>query len=608
MSAVIRESRSSPSPGSPYAPTPAELACWLSAVGRDLGSRYEMLGYLGHGAYATVWKARDRVTKELVAVKRFETKSGQAGGFYRELNALFRLRHPRIVRIVNLLEAPAGPRYLILEHCGGGSLRGALQSAVRTSDLGMLSRTRMVARQVAEGLAEAHRLGLAHRDLKPENVLFETTASDGATVKLADFGLARALQSAGLAAQSGAPLAGLSGTPAYMAPEQFEGVFAAATDVYALGVILYELLHGQPPFEGSPEQLAYQHLRQSPVISAALPHPWRSLLATLLDKDPERRPTAGDLLARLEAIPVARTIPPKLPTKPVVRSVPASTLVVFAESTAPSAGFIALSAEALFRFDQHGTPDGKPILLQRLTQVEQAADDRLWLVQGSRVSVFDGAAGYREVLRMDERIAAIAPHGSERIALVVGGELAEFALTGAAFRRCWSKPLRVHGLPPTLARLSDGRVACAEGPINPCLVVFDWDGVPTVRLPLPGPCWQLRPWPTTSRLLATLLIGNGLQDQVIDVDAGTIAPLDAGRDTILVAAGCDGRLHGLRSGGEMMRWHPSGRVAGTWPLTLGEAAPRAFAVAGERLALLRRRGETCWLEFLGPFREEDVHA
>ncbi|MBL8800185.1 MAG: serine/threonine protein kinase [Planctomycetia bacterium] len=276
--------------GMPFVPSPRERDRLQAAVGRDLGARYAMLGYLGCGAYATVWAARDRVTDDLLAVKRLEARPGRARGFYRELSAMFRLSHPRIVRLINLLETPDGPRYLFLEHCGGGSLRDALLRTRRAGQELAPRRAAVLARQLAEGLAEAHRIGLAHRDLKPENVLFDGT-DDSAAVKLADFGLALALQRAGMAGA-----AGLSGTPIYMAPEQFAGRCLAASDVYALGILLYEMLHGRPPFTGAPEELARQHLHLAPAIAEDLPAPWRAVLHRLLEKEPGQRPTARELL------------------------------------------------------------------------------------------------------------------------------------------------------------------------------------------------------------------------------------------------------------------------------------------------------------------------
>jgi serine/threonine-protein kinase len=162
---------------------------------------------------------------------------------------------------------------------------------------------RAIGQQLAAGLAAAHDLGLAHRDIKPENVLFDAAEAGpfGGTagVKLADFGLARTLQPADPGAGE---LPSVSGSPAYMAPEQFTGAFRAASDLYALGVILYELFHGSPPFAGSPNELARRHLYEPPAIDPALAPPWPDLLRGLLAKDAAVRPAARELGRLLDAV------------------------------------------------------------------------------------------------------------------------------------------------------------------------------------------------------------------------------------------------------------------------------------------------------------------
>jgi len=273
-------------------PSPVEAARLAAQVARDVGSRYEVLGYLGRGAFATVWKAHDRQTSQTLAIKRFDGRRRDGHGFFRELSAQLRLSHPRFVQVINLLEASSGIRYLFLEHCAGGSLRAALSRARAGGTVCAPERAAVLAAQMADGLTEAHRLGLVHRDLKPENVLFCRAApgwfGGRSPLKLADLGLTCATRRQ---REPGA-LHGLSGSPAYMAPEQFEGRFSPASDLYALGVLLYELLHGRLPFEGTPEQVALHHMRSGPVIDPALPAPWPALLRDLLDKEPTRRPAA----------------------------------------------------------------------------------------------------------------------------------------------------------------------------------------------------------------------------------------------------------------------------------------------------------------------------
>jgi len=275
-------------------PDPSSLARQVAEIGRELPARYRLLGYLGQGAFATVWQAYDRLHLRPVAIKRFATLRGQRrSDFYKELAALSLLEHERIVALYDLRETNEGRQYLILEYCDGGTLRRAIERSPGPWSPQVVAR---IGYQVAQGLEAAHRLGLTHRDLKPENLLFATNQKLS-PIKIADFGLARSRR--GL---DDGRLVGLTGSPAYMAPEQYRGQWCLASDLYALGVILYELLHGRLPFEGSPGELARQHLYEKPYISANLPRPWPELLERLLVKVPERRPTATECVIRLSAM------------------------------------------------------------------------------------------------------------------------------------------------------------------------------------------------------------------------------------------------------------------------------------------------------------------
>lgn len=275
-------------------PEPSSLARMVAEIGQELPARYRLLGYLGQGAFASVWQAYDRLHLRPVAIKRFASLRGQRrSDFYKELAALSLLESERIVGLYDLRETAEGRQYLILEYCDGGTLRQAIQRHAGGWDPHRVAR---IGHQVAQGLEAAHRLGLTHRDLKPENLLFATN-QQLSPIKIADFGLARTRR--GL---EDGRLVGLTGSPAYMAPEQYRGQWCMASDLYALGVMLYELLHGRLPFEGGPGDLARQHLYETPVIRQTLPRPWPELLERLLVKVPERRPTATECVIRLSAM------------------------------------------------------------------------------------------------------------------------------------------------------------------------------------------------------------------------------------------------------------------------------------------------------------------
>lgn len=293
-------------------PDPVALARELEAVARDLAPRYQPRGFVARGGFASVWTATDRTTGTELAVKRLDPRLGRRRDFYRELRAMFVVEHPNVVRIANVLEA-GGTRYLMMELCRGGSLRAALSKARRAGAKVDPRAARQIAGLIARGLAAVHARGFTHRDLKPENVLFGERCPDplqtGAVVKLADFGLTDLLTG-----DDAGALRSVTGSPAYMAPEQFAGAPVPASDVYALGVVALELLTGDVPFSGSAEELALQHLNAAPPVPRGLPTAWADLLPAMLAKDPAARPTAAAVAEALGwGEPAAFKPPPQTP-------------------------------------------------------------------------------------------------------------------------------------------------------------------------------------------------------------------------------------------------------------------------------------------------------
>jgi serine/threonine-protein kinase len=203
---------------------------------------YEVLGELGRGGMGVVYRARQTRLNRLVALKMILTGvhagSEQLARFRAEAQVVARLQHPQIVNIYDVGEHQGLP-YLALEYVDGGNLAQLLEDSPRQS----VRRAAELTATLAAAVEHAHRCGIVHRDLKPANVLL---MADG-TPKVTDFGLAKQLDAGTARTASGAIL----GTPSYMAPEQAGGKgkhIGPATDVYALGAILYELLTGRPPF------------------------------------------------------------------------------------------------------------------------------------------------------------------------------------------------------------------------------------------------------------------------------------------------------------------------------------------------------------------------
>ena len=268
------------------------------AAGRPLGGRYRMEALLATGGMGEVWAARDLLLGRAVAVKvlggAFAADRRAAERLRREARAAGRLEHPAIARVLDLGE-DAGRPYLVMELLEGESLA---ERIARAGPMDPVEAARMVA-AVADALEAAHRAGVVHRDVKPGN-LFLT--SDG-VVKVLDFGIAWAAGDAALTTGD------LIGTAAYLAPERALGHQAtAASDVYALGVVLYELLAGRRPFEaGSDIELAMAHVNAEPVpLAEVAPSTPPSLVAACeqaMAKDPAARPPSAAAFARLVAAP-----------------------------------------------------------------------------------------------------------------------------------------------------------------------------------------------------------------------------------------------------------------------------------------------------------------
>ncbi len=259
---------------------------------------YQVEAVLGHGGMGIVYRALDTRLHRTVALKMLlagpYARAAERERFLREAEATAGLRHPNIVQIYDVGDHD-GRLYFTMEFLEGGSLAQ------------QLSGTPMPARRAAELLATlasamqaAHQGGIIHRDLKPANILL---TADG-TPKVADFGLARGQEGGAGLTVSGAPL----GTPSYMAPEQARGDksdIGPATDVYALGAILYELKTGRPPFRAeTASETERQVIAQEPAppsrLNAKVPRDLETIVLKCLEKEPARRyATAGELAADL---------------------------------------------------------------------------------------------------------------------------------------------------------------------------------------------------------------------------------------------------------------------------------------------------------------------
>ena len=276
-------------------------------LGTLLDGRYRLDSEIARGGMATVFLATDTRLDRSVAVKVMHRALAEdpefVARFTREAKASARLSAAEVVAVHDYgTDHTTGLAYLVMEHVRGINLRQLV------AERGALSPARAVSliEPVLRALAAAHAAGLLHRDIKPENVLL---ADDG-RVKVADFGLARAVETSNLTQTTGL----LIGTVAYLAPEQVEsGTSDARTDVYAAGVLLWELLTGSPPYSGdSPLSVAYKHVHEDiPPPSTAvggIPPALDDLVVRATRRDPAARPAdGGAFLAQLRD--VARGLP-----------------------------------------------------------------------------------------------------------------------------------------------------------------------------------------------------------------------------------------------------------------------------------------------------------
>lgn len=277
---------------------------------RPLGSRYELLDLLGTGAMGEVWRARDRESGEELAAKVLRSEYARdteiVTRFIQERSILMDLRHPNIVQVHDLVVE--GDRLgILMELVEGGDLRGLLKAQ------GTLARRDAVAATCAvlDGLTEAHARGCLHRDVKPDNALLAGDIREPGGVKLSDFSIAR------LAQESTVMATGLLGTPGYMPPELFvHGQFSAASDVYAAGVLLYELLAGRTPFAGSgtAHTIGNRHVSAEPPRIPVDDELWH-VVATMLSKDPRVRLTAAATADALRDLPDEVLDQPALPVQ-----------------------------------------------------------------------------------------------------------------------------------------------------------------------------------------------------------------------------------------------------------------------------------------------------
>jgi tRNA A-37 threonylcarbamoyl transferase component Bud32 len=271
-------------------------------VGRVIDDRYEVLARIGEGGMGVVYQARQTSIDRMVAIKMLNQQMAQDPNwvqrFYNEAKACSQLQHPNTIRMFEFGQTRDGRLFMAMEFLDGPSLRDVM-------DQGPMQPARMlkILIQACASLAEAHAIGIIHRDIKPDNVFLLNMPGSPDFVKVLDFSVAKLLQdNQGMKTQAGV----VFGTPQYMSPEQSRGLpLDARSDLYALGILGYEMVTGRVPFNHDNAMMVLQmHLRDPiPPLPAHLPPAVQQIITTALDKDPNRRhQSAGEMMQACQQV------------------------------------------------------------------------------------------------------------------------------------------------------------------------------------------------------------------------------------------------------------------------------------------------------------------
>lgn len=265
-----------------------------------LGNRYEILRKIGDGGMAFVYQARDKLLNRIVAVKvlrpEFVDDQEFLVKFKKEAEAVASLSHPNIVNVYDVGE-DGKVHYIVMEYVDGQNLKEIIQDEGRLEEYTALD----IAKQIARALSAAHRNGIIHRDIKPHNILI---SKDGSQVKVADFGIAKAVSSSTMT-----NMGSVIGSVHYISPEQAKGKHLTSNaDLYSLGIVLYEMIIGRVPFSGdSPISIALKHINEDIAFTEEdkinIPNSVRTIISKMTQKEPANRyQTAEELIEDIEFV------------------------------------------------------------------------------------------------------------------------------------------------------------------------------------------------------------------------------------------------------------------------------------------------------------------
>jgi hypothetical protein len=434
---------------------------------------YEFTALIGRGAGGAVYQVRHLGSLEIFAAKEFSQEGGQVQGFLKELSALMSLNHPNVIGCKGLVYGQ-GRNYLMLEFANQGSLRSRLvpeQPLPTESVLEMFT-------QIVEGLAHAHAQGILHCDLKPENILISNSVC-----KLADLGLAQT--------KSQNADQEIRGTPLYMAPEQFYDRCTEASDLYSIGIMLFEAVSGHLPFEGEIRRLFFSHSKEEPNWALLGSSPLAELIKELLAKDPAHRPTsAQNVLLRFRQLQLS---PEKDPhdtrgiaerTRPQIVRLQLQTI---GRQLVPGAERVWGGGDNLIM------SDGRITDLYRISKkkwmhaalneslvaasLEVELEGRWIQVVSTRKAIFEFDLARRKFTKLFDipRPASALRLDAEfkQVLMTDGRRISSFSLDG---KLKWSEPSFHYALMPHLCPLPDGGIVVSEGATLSSLVAYDRRG------------------------------------------------------------------------------------------------------------------------------------
>jgi serine/threonine protein kinase/tetratricopeptide (TPR) repeat protein len=293
------------------------------STGATFSGRYQVIEELGRGGIGRVYKALDTEVNEKVALKLIKPEIAadkkSIEHFWNEMKLARKIRHKNVCQMYDLSKEE-GNYYITMEYVSGDDLKGLIRRMGRFSSGQAIA----IAKQVCEGLSEAHKLGVVHRDLKPQNIMIDQNGN----ARIMDFGIARSIDGKSI---TGAGV--MIGTPDYMSPEQVDGKETdERSDIYSLGVILYEMVTGQTPFEGdTPFTIGVKHKSEIPRppknLNAQIPDDLNQVILKCLEKETDNRYQSAEEL-RNELTNIQKGIPTTERIKPTKRPLTSKEITV----------------------------------------------------------------------------------------------------------------------------------------------------------------------------------------------------------------------------------------------------------------------------------------